>query len=37
MHIGISVAQLNALAQVLDQRVGAAAGTRAKAALAKLQ
>ncbi|MGV7195168.1 carboxymuconolactone decarboxylase family protein [Xanthomonas axonopodis] len=35
MNIGVSTAQLNALAQVLDQRVGAAAGTRAKAALAK--
>lgn len=37
MHIGVSSAQLNALAQVLDTRVGAAAGTRAKAALAKTQ
>ncbi|EGD10055.1 carboxymuconolactone decarboxylase [Xanthomonas vesicatoria] len=37
MNIGVSSAQLNALAQVLDTRVGAAAGTRAKAALAKTQ
>ncbi|MEA9585820.1 carboxymuconolactone decarboxylase family protein [Xanthomonas sp. WHRI 10064A] len=37
MNIGVSSAQLNALAQVLDKRVGAAAGTRARAALAKTQ
>ncbi|MCC4621861.1 carboxymuconolactone decarboxylase family protein [Xanthomonas cassavae CFBP 4642] len=37
LNIGVTTAQLNALAQVLDKRVGAAAGTRAKAALAKTQ
>ncbi|MFO3705076.1 carboxymuconolactone decarboxylase family protein [Xanthomonas codiaei] len=37
INIGVTTAQLNALAQVLDKRVGAAAGTRAKAALARTQ
>ncbi|NJC42803.1 carboxymuconolactone decarboxylase family protein [Xanthomonas arboricola] len=35
LNIGVTEAQLHELAKVLDKRVGAAAGTRAKAALAK--